>query len=109
MESYSDAKESACNVGDLGLIPGLGRCPGEGNGSPFQFPCLENFRDRGAWQGTFHGAAKSQTRLRERAQTVRDGNELLQWWVIRKVVVVGGGGRKNQAARWPGFSFFLFF
>ena len=38
----SDGKESTCNVGDLGLIPGLGRCPGEGNGNPLQYSCLEN-------------------------------------------------------------------
>ena len=44
----SDGKESACNVGDLGLIPGLGRCPGEGNGNPFQFSYLENPVDRGS-------------------------------------------------------------
>ena len=43
-----DGKESACNVGDLGLIPGLGRSPGEGNGSPLQYSCLENPMDRGA-------------------------------------------------------------
>ena len=40
----SDGKESTCNVGDLGLIPGLGRCPGEGNGNPLQYSCLENSR-----------------------------------------------------------------
>ena len=43
----SDGKESTCNVGDLGLIPELGRCPGEGNGYPFQYSCLENSMDRG--------------------------------------------------------------
>ena len=43
-----DGKESACNAGDLGLIPGLGRSPGEGNGNPFQYSCLENPMDRGA-------------------------------------------------------------
>jgi len=48
--SGSDGKESACNVGDLGLIPGSGRSPGEGNGYPFQCSCLENPMDRGAWQ-----------------------------------------------------------
>ena len=42
----SDGKESACNVGDLGLIPGLGRSPGEGHGNPFRYPCLENSMDR---------------------------------------------------------------
>ena len=45
----SDGKASACNAGDLGLIPGLGRSPGEGNGSPLQYSCLENSMDRGAW------------------------------------------------------------
>ena len=45
----SDGKEAACNAGDPGSIPGLGRCPGEGNGYPFQYSCLENPMDRGAW------------------------------------------------------------
>ena len=44
----SDGKVFACNVGDLGLIPGSGRCPGEGNGNPLQYSCLENSMDRGA-------------------------------------------------------------
>ena len=48
----SDGKESACKVGDLGLIPGLGRSPGEGNGNPLQFSCLENPMDGGAWWAT---------------------------------------------------------
>ena len=59
----SDGKESACNAGDLGLIPGLGRSPGEGNGYPLQYSGLENFMDRGAWQATVHGVAKSRTWL----------------------------------------------
>ena len=45
----SDGKESACNAGDPGLIPGSGRSPGEGNDSPLQYSCLEKFMDRGAW------------------------------------------------------------
>ena len=45
----SDGKTSACNVGDQSSIPGLGRSPGEGNGNPFQYSCLENPMDRGAW------------------------------------------------------------
>ena len=57
----SDGKESACNAEDLGLIPGLGRSPGEGNGYPFQYSYLENFMDRGALQATVHGVAKSRT------------------------------------------------
>ena len=60
----SDSKESACNEGDLGLIPGLGRSPGEGNGNPLQYSCLENPMDRGALRGTVHGVAKSWTQLR---------------------------------------------
>ena len=59
----SDGKESACNAGDLGLIPGSGRFPGEGNGNPLQYPCLENFIDRGTWQTTVHGVAKSWIQL----------------------------------------------
>ena len=50
----SDSKESACNAGDLGSIPGTGRSPGEGNGNPLQY-CLENPMDRGAWRATVHG------------------------------------------------------
>ena len=51
-------KESTCNAGDVGLIPGLGRCPGEGNGNPLQYSCLGNLKDRGAWQVTILGVAK---------------------------------------------------
>ena len=54
----SDGKESACSVGDPGSVPGSGRCPGEGNGYPLQYSCLENSMDRGAWQATVHGVTK---------------------------------------------------
>ena len=57
----SDDKESACNVGDWGLISVLGRSSGEENGNPFQYFCLENSMNRGAWWTTVHGFAKSQT------------------------------------------------
>ena len=56
-------KASAYTAGDLGLIPGLGSSPGEGNGSPLQYCCLENPMDRGAWQAAVHGVAKGRTRL----------------------------------------------
>ena len=59
----SEVKASDCNVGDLSSIPGLGRLPGEGNGNPLQYSCLENPMDGGAWWATVHGVAKSQTRL----------------------------------------------
>ena len=56
-------KATVYNVGDPGSIPGLGRSPGEGNGNPLQYFCLENPMDGGAWWATVHGVAKSQTRL----------------------------------------------
>ena len=59
----SDSKESACSVGDLGLIPGLGWSPGEGNSYPLQYSGLENSTDRGAWHATVRGVTKSQTQL----------------------------------------------
>ena len=59
----SDGKESACSAGDLGSIPGSGRSPGEGNGNPLQYSCLENSVDGGAWWATVHGVPKSPTGL----------------------------------------------
>ena len=59
----SEGKVSACNAGDLGLIPGSGRSPGEGNGNPLQYSCLENPMDGRVWWATVHRVAKSQTRL----------------------------------------------
>ena len=59
----SVGKESACSAGDPGLIPGLGKSPGEGKGNPLQYPCLENLTDRGAWWAAVHGVAKSQAQL----------------------------------------------
>ena len=59
----SDGKESACNAGDPGSVPGSGRSPGERNVYPLQYSCLENSMDRGAWWATIHGVAKSRTQL----------------------------------------------
>ena len=61
----AEVKASAFNAGDLGLFPGSGRSPGEGNGSPLQYSFLENPMDGGAWRATVHGVAKSRTRLRD--------------------------------------------
>ena len=54
----SVGKESTCNAGNPGLISGLGRSPGEGNGNPFQYSCLGNPMDRGGWQATVHRVAR---------------------------------------------------
>ena len=61
----SDSKASACNAGDPGSIPGLGRSPGGGNGNLLQYSCLENPMDGGAWWATIHGVAKSRTWLND--------------------------------------------
>ena len=60
----SVGKESACNAGDLGSIPESGRSPGEGNGSPLQYSCLENSMDRGARKAIVHGIAELDTTVR---------------------------------------------
>ena len=65
----SEGKVSVYNAGDLGSIPGLGRSAGEGSGNPLQYYCLKNPMDRGAWQATVHGVAKSWTRLNDFAFT----------------------------------------
>ena len=64
----SEFKVSACNAVDLGLISGSGRSPGEGNGNPLQYSCLENPMDGGAWWATVHGLANSRTQLRDFTQ-----------------------------------------
>ena len=57
----SAGKESTCHAGDLGSVPGLGRSPEERTGNPLQYAYVENSMDRGAWQATVHGVAKSGT------------------------------------------------
>ena len=65
----SDSKESACNAGDLDLIPGWGGSPGEGKGYPLQYSCLENSMDRGTWQATVHGVTELDTTERLTSST----------------------------------------
>ena len=56
-------KELACNAGDVGLMSGSERSPGEGNGKPLYYSCLKNPMDRGAWRTTVHGVTKSRMQL----------------------------------------------
>ena len=70
----SDGKQSACNVEDLGLVPGLGSFPGQRNGNPLQYSCLGSPMDREAWQATLHGVAKSQTRQKQLSMHAHDYN-----------------------------------
>ena len=80
----SDSKESACDAGDLGSIPGWARSPGEGNGYPLQCAGLENSMDRGAWQVTVRGVAKSQTWLGDQHfQKFMWSDSLRPWYTLR--------------------------
>ena len=67
---WLSGKESACNAGDPGSIPGLERSPGGGHGNPLQYSCLENPMDGGAWQATAHGVSQSRTQLKRAAAAV---------------------------------------
>ena len=67
------------DTGDSGLVPGWGRSPGEGNGNPLQYSCLENSMDRGAWRTTVHRVAKSQTRLSSLSLT---HSQSLSWIIV---------------------------
>ena len=74
----SPGKESACNVGDLGSVPGLGRSLGEGNGTALQYSCLENPVDGGAWWAIVHGVSRSQIRLSDFTLMNQQQNYLLE-------------------------------
>ena len=68
---WLSGKESTCNAGEVGSIPGPGRSPGERNGNPLRYSCLKNPMDRGAWRATVHGVAKGRTGLHSSAS---------RWW-----------------------------
>ena len=73
-----DSKESTCNVGDLGSIPVSGRSPGEGNGYPLQYSCLQNPMDRGAWGTAVHTATKNQKQLKRLTNARRCGMRIAE-------------------------------
>ena len=73
----SVGKEPACNAEDLGSVPGSGRSPGEGNGNPLQYSCLENPMDREAWRAIVHGAAKSRTQLTNTFNFIGDNRNII--------------------------------
>ena len=91
-------KNPPANAGDtgfVGLIPGLGRCPGGGNGNPLQYSCLENPMDRGAWQAIVHGVAKSRTQLSMREcmhiYTQTHSKKTVLLFILR--ICMGGGDK----------------
>ena len=86
----SDGKETACKARDLVSIPGSGRPPGEGNGNPLQYPCLENPMFRGAWQSTVHGVAKSWTRLSNFTITITKLRMKKMWFLIFVLIQLCG-------------------
>ena len=92
----SDGKESAYNVSDLGLIPGSGRFPGEGNDNPLQYSCLENPMNRGACWATGHGIAKSWTQLSD--WTELKINSLFQLCVCHLTRDFPGGSDSKESA-----------
>jgi len=78
---WLNSKESACNAGDVGLIPGPGRSPGGGHGNPLQYSCLENSMDGGAWRATVHRVAESDmTEVTEHTHAWRRYSEKYLIW-----------------------------
>ena len=84
----ADGKESACSAGDLVSIPDLGRSSGEGNGNPFQYSCLENSMDRGAWWATVHGVTESWMQLSNYIFTFHSIAQLLFISLPSRTIVV---------------------
>ena len=92
VDSGSDGKESTYNAGGPGSIPGSGRSPGEGNGTPLQYSCLENPMDRGAWWATVHGVTKNWTLLSKQ----HTPHTQSRWWRSGARSGVGFRGREGE-------------
>ena len=90
-----DSKESACNERGLGLIPGSGRSPGEGNGNPLRYSCLENSMDWGAWWATVHGVKKNRIWLSDYTFTAKEFSRAL----VKPFI-------SPQAASWSPFCYY---
>ena len=91
----SDHKLSARNAGDMGSIPGLGRSPGEGNGNPLQYSCLENPMDRGAWWAIVHRVTKSRKRLSDFTFTFK------HYKVFYVFILADRRNSKQELSCWP--------
>ena len=94
---------NAVGTRDVGLICGLGRHPGEGNGNPLQYSCLENSMDRGAWWATVHGVTKSQTQLSDWAQPhmlnyFKKGKNTTE--THRKMILICAMCEENAVTNW---------
>ena len=95
---WLSGKESTCNAGDLGLIPGSGRCPGGGLGNALQYSCLGSPMDRGAWQAVVHGVA-TESDMTPQWNNKKDEREKQQEKQTRKVGPWGVGGRGRHGGR----------
>ena len=76
----ASGKNPSASAGDVGATPGSGRSPGEGNGSPLQYSCLENHMDRGAWWATVHRVTQGQTQLKQLGMHTHDILKHKQNW-----------------------------
>ena len=96
---WLSGKEPTCSSEATGLIPELGRSPGEGHGNPLQYFCLENSMDRGAWQATVHGVAKSQTQLKQLGECTHichSGRQGSSTSAMQPLALINGIAFRNQ-------------